>query len=112
MEQLFFFEVTYKNYLLGNKKEGTEVTIGFVLSNPKTDIFTINSGEHASEQRVSLRNLIPYRLSRVPHSNNMRTTHSEGILPPRIFSGRFFLEQEDTHMTSRSVNKVILFGFP
>ncbi|CDL86331.1 conserved hypothetical protein [Xenorhabdus cabanillasii JM26] len=32
-----------------------KVLIGFVLSNPSTDIYTLNSGEHAGEQRVSLR---------------------------------------------------------
>ncbi|CAI1824395.1 Protein of uncharacterised function (DUF3577) [Serratia rubidaea] len=35
--------------------EDKKVLIGFVLSNPKTDIFTLNSGEHAGEQRVSLK---------------------------------------------------------
>ncbi|MEQ1969574.1 STY4534 family ICE replication protein [Xenorhabdus nematophila] len=32
-----------------------KVLIGFVLSNPSTEIFTLSSGEHAGEQRVSLR---------------------------------------------------------
>lgn len=35
--------------------EDKKVLLGFVLSNPKTDIFTLNSGEHAGEQRVSLK---------------------------------------------------------
>ncbi|WP_086956598.1 STY4534 family ICE replication protein [Xenorhabdus innexi] len=32
-----------------------KVLIGFVLSNPSTEIFTLNSGEHAGEQRACIR---------------------------------------------------------
>lgn len=35
--------------------EDKKVLIGFNLSNPTTDIFTLNKGEHAGEQRVSLK---------------------------------------------------------
>ncbi|HAT1683244.1 TPA: DUF3577 domain-containing protein [Klebsiella oxytoca] len=35
--------------------EDKKVLIGFNLSNPSTDIFTLNKGEHAGEQRVSLK---------------------------------------------------------
>lgn len=35
--------------------EDKKVLIGFKLSNPSTDIFTLNRGEHAGEQRVSLK---------------------------------------------------------
>ncbi|MBJ2587894.1 DUF3577 domain-containing protein, partial [Salmonella enterica subsp. enterica serovar Breda] len=33
--------------------EDKKVLIGFTLSNPSTDIFTLNKGDHAGEQRVS-----------------------------------------------------------
>ncbi|HCS6940165.1 TPA: DUF3577 domain-containing protein, partial [Escherichia coli] len=35
--------------------EDKKVLLGFNLSNPSTDIFTLNKGEHAGEQRVSLK---------------------------------------------------------
>lgn len=35
--------------------EDKKVLLGFTLSNPSTDIFTLNSGDHAGEQRVSLK---------------------------------------------------------
>ncbi|UAN63368.1 STY4534 family ICE replication protein [Serratia sp. JSRIV006] len=35
--------------------EDKKVLIGFTLSNPSTEIFTLNKGEHAGEQRVSLK---------------------------------------------------------
>lgn len=35
--------------------EDKKVPIGFNLSNPSTDIFTLNKGDHAGEQRVSLK---------------------------------------------------------
>jgi hypothetical protein len=35
--------------------EDKKVLIGFNLSNPSTDIFTLNKGDHAGEQRVSLK---------------------------------------------------------
>ncbi|HBD1844122.1 TPA: DUF3577 domain-containing protein [Salmonella enterica] len=35
--------------------EDKKVLLGFTLSNPSTDIFTLNKGEHAGEQRVSLK---------------------------------------------------------
>ncbi|MDF7679916.1 STY4534 family ICE replication protein [Enterobacteriaceae bacterium ESL0689] len=35
--------------------EDKKVLIGFSLSNPSTDIFTLNKGDHAGEQRVSLK---------------------------------------------------------
>jgi hypothetical protein len=35
--------------------EDKKVLLGFTLSNPSTDIFTLNSGNHAGEQRVSLK---------------------------------------------------------
>lgn len=35
--------------------EDKKVLIGFILSNPSTDIFTLSKGEHAGEQRVSLK---------------------------------------------------------
>lgn len=35
--------------------EDKKVLLGFNLSNPTTDIFTLNKGEHAGEQRVSLK---------------------------------------------------------
>ncbi|WP_187650902.1 STY4534 family ICE replication protein [Xenorhabdus indica] len=35
--------------------EDQKVLVGFVLSNLSTEIFTLNSGEHAGEQRASLR---------------------------------------------------------
>ncbi|HHP3477823.1 TPA: STY4534 family ICE replication protein [Escherichia coli] len=35
--------------------EDRKVLIGFTMSNPSTDIFTLNRGEHAGEQRVSLK---------------------------------------------------------
>lgn len=92
--------------------EDKKVLIGFVLSNPKTDIFTLNSGEHAGEQRVSLKArlikvdwikigqekvyirrqlVLPTlrRLSRVPHSNNTRKTLSDDALYASIFRGVF-----------------------
>lgn len=35
--------------------EDKKVLIGFVLSNPSTDIFQLKNGEHAGESRVSLK---------------------------------------------------------
>ncbi|ENE0486656.1 TPA: STY4534 family ICE replication protein [Escherichia coli] len=35
--------------------EDRKVLLGFTLSNLSTDIFTLNKGEHAGEQRVSLK---------------------------------------------------------
>jgi hypothetical protein len=35
--------------------EDKKVLLGFMLSHPSTDIFTLNKGEHAGEQRVSLK---------------------------------------------------------
>jgi len=35
--------------------EDKKVLLGFTLSNPSTDIFTLNTGDHAGEQRVSLK---------------------------------------------------------
>ncbi|MEG3127035.1 STY4534 family ICE replication protein [Pantoea cypripedii] len=35
--------------------EDKKVLLGFTLSHPTTDIFTLNKGEHAGEQRVSLK---------------------------------------------------------
>lgn len=35
--------------------EDKKVLVGFTLSNPSTDIFTLNKGGHAGEQRVSLK---------------------------------------------------------
>ena len=35
--------------------EDKKVLLGFNLSNPSTDIFTLSKGEHAGEQRVSLK---------------------------------------------------------
>ncbi|WP_127958593.1 STY4534 family ICE replication protein [Serratia microhaemolytica] len=35
--------------------EDKKVLLGFTLSNPSTDIFTLNKGEHAGEHRVSLK---------------------------------------------------------
>ena len=35
--------------------EDKKVLLGFNLSNPSTDIFTLNKGDHAGEQRVSLK---------------------------------------------------------
>ncbi|MCC3701650.1 DUF3577 domain-containing protein [Rouxiella badensis] len=35
--------------------EDKKVLLGFTLSNPNTDIFTLKSGEHTGEQRVSLK---------------------------------------------------------
>lgn len=35
--------------------EDKKVLIGFTLSNPATDIFTLTKGDHAGEQRVSLK---------------------------------------------------------
>ncbi|NUU68584.1 DUF3577 domain-containing protein [Enterobacteriaceae bacterium BIT-l23] len=35
--------------------ENKKVMVGFCLSNPSTDIFTLNNGDHAGEQRVSLK---------------------------------------------------------
>ncbi|EFN8393633.1 DUF3577 domain-containing protein, partial [Escherichia coli] len=35
--------------------EDRKVLLGFTLSNLATDIFTLNKGEHAGEQRVSLK---------------------------------------------------------
>ncbi|MCG3471176.1 STY4534 family ICE replication protein [Xenorhabdus bovienii] len=35
--------------------EDKKVLLGFTLSNPSTDIFTLKRGDHAGEQRVSLK---------------------------------------------------------
>lgn len=35
--------------------EDKKVLLGFTLSHPSTDIFTLNKGDHAGEQRVSLK---------------------------------------------------------
>lgn len=35
--------------------EDKKVLLGFTMSNPSTDIFTLNKGDHAGEQRVSFK---------------------------------------------------------
>lgn len=81
--------------------EDKKVLLGFNLSNPSTDIFTLNKGDHAGEQRVSLKarlikvdwikigqtwftrlkNLTPCRRRMaLPHSKTTQRTHSDAHL--------------------------------
>ncbi|EAR3128693.1 DUF3577 domain-containing protein [Salmonella enterica] len=62
--------------------EDKKVLIGFVLSNPKTDIFTLNSGEHAGEQRVSLKaRLIKVDWIKIGQEKVFQTEKSDSMPP-------------------------------
>ncbi|EPF7411959.1 STY4534 family ICE replication protein [Escherichia coli] len=62
--------------------EDRKVLIGFTMSNPSTDIFTLNRGEHAGEQRVSLKaRLIKVEWIKIGQDMVYKTEKSESIPP-------------------------------
>ncbi|MRT25039.1 DUF3577 domain-containing protein [Enterobacteriaceae bacterium RIT697] len=58
--------------------EDKKVLIGFVLSNPSTDIFQLKNGEHAGESRVSLKaRLIKVDWIKIGQDMVFKTEHAE-----------------------------------
>lgn len=62
--------------------EDKKVLLGFTLSNPSTDIFVLNKGEHAGEQRVSLKaRLIKIEWIKVGQEMLYKAEKSESLPP-------------------------------
>ena len=62
--------------------EDKKVLLGFNLSNPSTDIFTLNKGEHAGEQRVSLKaRLIKVDWIKIGQDMVYKTEKSDSVPP-------------------------------
>ncbi|EHQ0051148.1 DUF3577 domain-containing protein, partial [Escherichia coli] len=70
-----------------------KVLIGFTMSNPSTDIFTLNRGEHAGEQRVSLKaRLIKVEWIKIGQDMVYKTEKSESIPPQNGNTSREYAE--------------------
>ncbi|EET2980601.1 DUF3577 domain-containing protein [Escherichia coli] len=73
--------------------EDRKVLIGFTMSNPSTDIFTLNRGEHAGEQRVSLKaRLIKVEWIKIGQDMVYKTEKSESIPPQNGNTPREYAE--------------------
>ncbi|GDI31620.1 hypothetical protein BvCmsKSNP013_02459 [Escherichia coli] len=73
--------------------EDRKVLIGFTMSNPSTDIFTLNRGEHAGEQRVSLKSrLIKVEWIKIGQDMVYKTEKSESIPPQNGNTPREYAE--------------------
>ncbi|ELI9675882.1 DUF3577 domain-containing protein [Escherichia coli] len=73
--------------------EDRKVLIGFTMSNPSTDIFTLNRGEHAGEQRVSLKaRLIKMEWIKIGQDMVYKTEKSESIPPQNGNTPREYAE--------------------
>ena len=73
--------------------EDRKVLIGFSMSNPSTDIFTLNRGEHAGEQRVSLKaRLIKVEWIKIGQDMVYKTEKSESIPPQNGNTPREYAE--------------------
>ncbi|ENC3995653.1 DUF3577 domain-containing protein [Escherichia coli] len=73
--------------------EDRKVLIGFTMSNPSTDIFTLNRGEHAGEQRVSLKaRLIKVEWIKIGQNMVYKTEKSESIPPQNGNTPREYAE--------------------
>lgn len=73
--------------------EDRKVLIGFTMSNPSTDIFTLNWGEHAGEQRVSLKaRLIKVEWIKIGQDMVYKTEKSESIPPQNGNTPREYAE--------------------
>ncbi|EHR8407573.1 DUF3577 domain-containing protein [Escherichia coli] len=73
--------------------EDRKVLIGFTMSNPSTDIFTLNRGEHAGEQRVSLKaRLIKVEWIKIGQDMVYKTEKSESIPPQNCNTPREYAE--------------------
>ncbi|MGL4860185.1 MAG: STY4534 family ICE replication protein [Enterobacteriaceae bacterium] len=67
--------------------EDKKVLIGFTLSNPETTIFTLKTGEHAGEQRVSLKaRLIKVSWVKIGQEEVYRAEKSDSA-PPQSGNG-------------------------
>lgn len=73
--------------------EDRKVLIGFTMSNPSTDIFTLDRGEHAGEQRVSLKaRLIKVEWIKIGQDMVYKTEKSESIPPQNGNTPREYAE--------------------
>ncbi|EFE1470645.1 DUF3577 domain-containing protein [Escherichia coli] len=73
--------------------EDRKVLIGFTMSNPSTDIFTLNRGEHAGEQRVSLKaRLIKVEWIKIGQDMVYKTEKLESIPPQNGNTPREYAE--------------------
>ncbi|MFG3899486.1 STY4534 family ICE replication protein [Escherichia coli] len=73
--------------------EDRKVLIGFTMNNPSTDIFTLNRGEHAGEQRVSLKaRLIKVEWIKIGQDMVYKTEKSESIPPQNGNTPREYAE--------------------
>ncbi|EGJ4371945.1 DUF3577 domain-containing protein [Escherichia coli] len=73
--------------------EDRKVLIGFTMSNPSTDIFTLNRGEHAGEQRVSLKaRQIKVEWIKIGQDMVYKTEKSESIPPQNGNTPREYAE--------------------
>ncbi|HDG1673117.1 TPA: DUF3577 domain-containing protein [Kluyvera cryocrescens] len=73
--------------------EDKKVLVGFNLSNPSTDIFTLNKGDHAGEQRVSLKaRLIKVDWIKIGQDMVFKAEKSDSVPPPDGSAQRDYAE--------------------
>lgn len=73
--------------------EDKKVLVGFNLSNPSTDIFTLNKGDHAGEQRVSLKaRLIKVDWIKIGQDMVFKTEKSDSMPPQNGAAQREYAE--------------------
>ncbi|HFP1464709.1 TPA: DUF3577 domain-containing protein, partial [Escherichia coli] len=86
-------QILTRRFRLYAYDEDRKVLIGFTMSNPSTDIFTLNRGEHAGEQRVSLKaRLIKVEWIKIGQDMVYKTEKSESIPPQNGNTPREYAE--------------------